>query len=75
MSPIIGRTGLYLEGSVSPAISDVSIRIFAEGNSLNAPLQKGELALEVKTGADGLFISGPLYDDTTYNVEASKVWE
>lgn len=71
--PFLGRPGLYLEGSVSPALSDVDIRIVAAGESINAPLLKGELALETKTGADGSFIGGPLYDDTSYHVEASKV--
>ncbi|KAL5996452.1 hypothetical protein ACLOJK_026531 [Asimina triloba] len=70
--PFIGRLGLYVEGSVSPALSGVNIRIIAGGASSNALLQKGELALETKTGADGFFIGGPLYDDTSYTVEASK---
>ncbi|XP_077219224.1 carbohydrate-binding-like fold isoform X2 [Tasmannia lanceolata] len=70
--PFVGRLGLYMEGSVSPALSGVDIRIVAAEESSNAPLQKGELALETKTGSDGFFIGGPLYDDTSYNVEASK---
>ncbi|KAJ8623402.1 hypothetical protein MRB53_031931 [Persea americana] len=70
--PFVGRPGLYIEGSVSPALSDVDIRIVAAGESVNAPLLKGELALETKTGVDGSFIGGPLYDDTNYRVEASK---
>ncbi|XP_058077025.1 uncharacterized protein LOC131225505 [Magnolia sinica] len=70
--PFVGRLGLYIEGSVSPALSGVDIRIVAAGESSNALLQKGELALETKTGPDGFFIGGPLYDDTSYSVEASK---
>lgn len=71
--PFVGRPGLYIEGSVSPALSGVDIRIVAAGESVNAPLLKGELALETKTGVDGSFIGGPLYDDTNYRVDASKV--
>ncbi|KAA8533349.1 hypothetical protein F0562_033118 [Nyssa sinensis] len=40
--PFSGRLGLYIEGSVSP------IRIIVEGDSLNAPLMKGELALGLR---------------------------
>ncbi|XP_021744068.1 nodal modulator 1-like [Chenopodium quinoa] len=67
-----GRLGLYIEGSVSPSISGVSIRIIAAGDSHNAPLKKGELALEISTGSDGVFVGGPLYDDISYTLEASK---
>ncbi|KAA8549068.1 hypothetical protein F0562_000752 [Nyssa sinensis] len=70
--PFSGRLGLYIEGSVSPPLSGVYIRIIAEGDSLNAPLMKGELALETTTGTDGFFVGGPLYDDITYAIEASK---
>ncbi|KAL9435513.1 hypothetical protein AB3S75_021731 [Citrus x aurantiifolia] len=67
-----GRLGLYTEGSVSPPLSGVNIRIIAAEDSQIASLKKGHLALETSTGADGSFIGGPLYDDITYNVEASK---
>ncbi|KAH9626869.1 hypothetical protein KSS87_002269 [Heliosperma pusillum] len=67
-----GRLGLYIEGSVSPPISGVSMRIIAAGDSHNAPLKKGELAHETTTGPDGVFLAGPLYDDISYTVEASK---
>ncbi|KAM7501151.1 hypothetical protein LguiB_000055 [Lonicera macranthoides] len=67
-----GRLGLYIEGSVSPPLSDVYIRIIALGNSRNGPIKKGEMALETTTGADGLFVGGPLYDDITYSIDASK---
>ncbi|KAG9457834.1 hypothetical protein H6P81_002342 [Aristolochia fimbriata] len=68
----VGRTGLYVEGSVSPPLSGVNIKIVATEESSNAPLKRGEVALETKTGENGYFIGGPLYDDTTYSVEASK---
>uniref|UniRef100_A0A1D1Y1N7 Nodal modulator 1 n=1 Tax=Anthurium amnicola TaxID=1678845 RepID=A0A1D1Y1N7_9ARAE len=70
--PIVGRSGLYIEGSMSPALSGVDIKIIAAADSRNAPLLKGESALKTKTGADGSFVAGPLYDDTTYVIEASK---
>ena len=73
--PVVGQVGLYLEGSVSPALSGVNIRILAVGESSYAPLQKGDLAFETETGPDGSFTAGPLYGDTTYNIEASKVSE
>ena len=65
--------GLYIEGSVSPSISGVSVRVIAAGDSHNTPLKKGELALEISTGSDGVFVGGPLYDDISYTLEASKV--
>ncbi|KAL8138821.1 hypothetical protein V2J09_004822 [Rumex salicifolius] len=67
-----GRMGLYIDGSVTPPISGVSIRIVAAGNSPSAQLKKGEVALETKTDADGVFVGGPLYDDIKYTVVASK---
>lgn len=70
---ITGRMGLYLEGSVSPPLSGVNIKIIAAGESSNTPLQKGDLALVTETRPDGSFVAGPLYDDTTYNIEASKL--
>lgn len=67
-----GRLGLYIEGSVSPSISGVNIRVMAAGDSHNAPLKKGELAVETSTGPDGIFVGGPLYDDISYIIEGSK---
>ncbi|CAA2967005.1 Nodal modulator 1 [Olea europaea subsp. europaea] len=72
ISPFSGQLGLYIEGSVSPPLSDVHIRVIAERESHSAPLKQGDLALETSTGTDGLFVAGPLYDDITYTVEASK---
>lgn len=71
--PFSSRLGLYIEGSVSPPTSDVHIRIIAAGDSHSAPINKGDLALETTTGMDGAFTGGPLYDDTTYKIDASKV--
>lgn len=68
-----GRLGLYIKGSVSPPLSDVHIKIIAAGDSHIAQLNEGELVVETTTATDGSFIGGPLYDDITYNVEASKV--
>ncbi|KAI3940108.1 hypothetical protein MKW92_014647 [Papaver armeniacum] len=67
-----GRLGLYIEGSVSPTIPGVDIRVIAAGESSNVPLKKGGLAMKTTTGSDGLFVAGPLYDDIDYAVEASK---
>lgn len=73
IAPFSGRLGLYIEGSVSPPISGVDVKVIAAGDSENAPLRKGEAALRTTTGSDGSFVGGPLYDDITYNIEASKV--
>ncbi|WVZ71463.1 hypothetical protein U9M48_020048 [Paspalum notatum var. saurae] len=69
---INAKTGLYLEGSVSPATSDVNVKILAAGRSKYAHLNKGDVARETKTDYQGSFIAGPLYDDIEYKVEASK---
>lgn len=67
------RPGVYIEGSVSPPLSGVHIRIYAAGDSSITGLKSGELVLETVTGTDGSFVAGPLYDDVGYNVQASKV--
>ncbi|KAF3436558.1 hypothetical protein FNV43_RR23650 [Rhamnella rubrinervis] len=67
-----GQLGLYIKGSVSPPLSGVHVRILAGGDSKAAQLKNGELVLETTTGMDGFFVGGPLYNDITYNVEASK---
>ena len=67
------RLGVYIEGSVSPPLSSVHIRLFAAGDSSITALKSGELVLETTTGTDGSFVAGPLYDDVGYNVKASKV--
>ncbi|XP_027348835.1 nodal modulator 1 isoform X2 [Abrus precatorius] len=66
------QLGVYFEGSVSPPLSGVHIRVFAAGDSSITALKSGELVLETSTGTDGSFVAGPLYDDVGYNVEASK---
>ena len=70
---ITAKTGLYLEGSVSPATSDVDVKIISVGKSSYTHLNKGDVATETKTDSDGSFFAGPLYDDIEYKVEASKV--
>ncbi|KAL3825876.1 hypothetical protein ACJIZ3_021905 [Penstemon smallii] len=72
IAPFSGRLGLYIEGSVSPPLSHVHIRVLAEKDSQNSLLKQGDVALETTTGTDGLFLAGPLYDDIGYTVEASK---
>lgn len=71
--PFVGRPGRYIQGSVLPAIAGVDIRIIAQNDSSNGLLKKGDLVLQASTGSDGLFLGGPLYDDTKYYVEASKM--
>ncbi|KAG6575758.1 Nodal modulator 1, partial [Cucurbita argyrosperma subsp. sororia] len=67
-----GRLGLYIEGSVSPPLSGVHIRIIAAGDSSTASLKNGELVFQTATDVEGSFVGGPLYDDITYRVEARK---
>ncbi|KAJ9187887.1 hypothetical protein P3X46_003301 [Hevea brasiliensis] len=67
-----GRPGLYIEGSVSPPLSGVYVKIIAVEDSHVTALKKDEMALETTTETDGSFMGGPLYDDITYRVEASK---
>lgn len=69
-----GQLGFYIKGSVSPPLSGVHVRILASGDSQIAQLKNGELVLETTTVMDGSFVGGPLYNDISYNVEASKVW-
>ncbi|KAH7862687.1 hypothetical protein Vadar_008104 [Vaccinium darrowii] len=67
-----GRPGLYIEGSVSPPLSGVHMRVIAGGDSRYVPLKKGDVAIETVTGTDGFYVGGPLYDDISYSIEASK---
>ncbi|KAG5567843.1 hypothetical protein RHGRI_003128 [Rhododendron griersonianum] len=67
-----GRPGMYIEGSVSPPLSGVYMRVIAAGDSRYVPLKKGDVALETVTGTDGFYVGGPLYDDISYSIEASK---
>ncbi|BAT86244.1 hypothetical protein VIGAN_04387700 [Vigna angularis var. angularis] len=66
------EVGAYIEGSVSPPLSGVHIRVFAAGDSSITALKNGELVLETTTGTDGSYVAGPLHNDIGYNVEASK---
>ncbi|KAF9607584.1 hypothetical protein IFM89_037208, partial [Coptis chinensis] len=43
--PFSGRSGLYIEGSVSPPISGVDIRVVTADNSGDAPLQKARVII------------------------------
>ncbi|XP_058187876.1 uncharacterized protein LOC131304587 isoform X3 [Rhododendron vialii] len=67
-----GRPGMYIKGSVSPPLSGVYVRVIAAGDSRYVPLKKGDVALETVTGTEGFYIGGPLYDDISYSIEASK---
>lgn len=71
--PFIGRKGLYIEGSVSPPIFGVLVKIISAGDSPSSHMRTGEVAFETETGDNGVYISGPLYDDVNYSVEAFKV--
>lgn len=73
VSPFTGRLGLYIQGSVSPPLPGVHIKVSAAKDSLISSLKKGEVAIETRTSPDGSFVAGPLYDDITYATEASKV--
>ncbi|KAK8947068.1 hypothetical protein KSP39_PZI007206 [Platanthera zijinensis] len=68
----VGRMGLYAEGSVSPPLAGVNIKVIAAGDSILSHLHTGDLVLVTETGADGSFSAGPLFDDIHYNVEAFK---
>ncbi|KAG7635346.1 unnamed protein product [Arabidopsis thaliana] len=72
VSPFTGRLGLYIQGSVSPPLPGVNIKIFAAKDSLISSLKKGEIAIETSTLSAGSFVAGPLYDDIPYATEASK---
>ncbi|VVB06611.1 unnamed protein product [Arabis nemorensis] len=72
VSPFTGRLGLYIQGSVSPPLPGVNIKVSAAKDSLISSLKKGEVAAETSTSPDGSFVAGPLYDDIPYYTEASK---
>lgn len=67
-----GRFGMYIEGSISPPLSGVYIRVIATEDSRSSNVKQGDLVLETTTGVDGHYVVGPLYDDTNYKIEASK---
>ncbi|KAJ3676057.1 hypothetical protein LUZ60_003469 [Juncus effusus] len=70
--PISARPGLYISGQVTPALSGVKIQVFSKGQSGHAQLKENELAAETETDSDGKYSAGPLYDDISYKIEASK---
>ncbi|CDY25107.1 BnaC06g18490D [Brassica napus] len=72
VSPFTGRLGLYIQGSVSPPLPGVNIKVSAAKDSLISSLKKGEVAVETSTSPDGSFVAGPLYDDIPYDTDASK---
>lgn len=68
-----GRPGIYVRGSVVPALAGVSITLVSEKNSQAGGLKAGEVAMSTVTGSDGKYVAGPLYDDTTYASQAALV--
>ncbi|KAF3495687.1 hypothetical protein DY000_02056889, partial [Brassica cretica] len=72
VSAFTGRLGLYIQGSVSPPLPGVNIKVSAAKDSLISSLKKGEVAVETSTSPDGSFVAGPLYDDIPYDTDASK---
>lgn len=68
-----GRPGIYVKGSVVPALAGVSITLVSEKNSQAGGLKAGEVAISTVTGSDGKYVAGPLYDDTTYASQAALV--
>eukprot|EP00850_Spirogloea_muscicola_P008156 SM000043S15784 [mRNA] locus=s43:149855:159159:+ [translate_table: standard] len=70
--PFEARPGVYINGSVSPALEGVNISVITTTGSLNAGWVADEEVLWATSGPDGLFFAGPLYDDATYALKASK---
>lgn len=59
---IIGKKGLFLNGSVTPAIEGVNIKVLQKNTN--------ELYTETITDKKGKFLVGPLEDDSEYTVKA-----
>ncbi|KAF9625718.1 hypothetical protein IFM89_026526 [Coptis chinensis] len=69
-----GRSGLYIEGSVSPPISGVDIRVVTADNSGGASSAKGELVLETTNPNRMVSLLVGLYMMIfDYEIEASKI--
>ena len=68
-----GRPGMYVKGSVVPALGGVQITVVAERDSAAGGSKAGEIAASTVTGSDGTYVAGPLYDDTTYLSQAVLV--
>src|SRR5690606_36127333 len=62
---IAGRPGLYLKGSIQPALPGVHVTVYVEDDSQNK-------VGEAETRADGKYSIGPLYDDKKYSLTATK---
>eukprot|EP01125_Pyxidicula_operculata_P021218 TRINITY_DN8096_c0_g1_i1.p1 TRINITY_DN8096_c0_g1~~TRINITY_DN8096_c0_g1_i1.p1 ORF type:complete len:1191 (+),score=340.35 TRINITY_DN8096_c0_g1_i1:31-3603(+) len=66
LNPFVGRPGIYLSGTVTPALKGVKIDVlFAD------TLQSIGLT-GIKTNAKGEYNAGPLYDDRKYVIKAEK---
>ncbi|XP_015919887.2 BOS complex subunit NOMO3 [Parasteatoda tepidariorum] len=59
---IIGKRGLFLNGSVTPAIEGVNIKVISKSTD--------NIYAETTTDKAGVFIVGPLEDDSDYVVQA-----
>lgn len=68
-----GRPGVDLRGEVLPALDGVSITIVADGVSSAGSFKKGDVVMRTSTSNNGVFVAGPLFDDTSYSVKAEKV--
>lgn len=73
ISKFEGRPGVYVKGSVVPALDGVQITVVAEKDSPAGGLKTGDIAVSTVTGSDGTYVAGPLYDDTSYLSEAALV--
>eukprot|EP01029_Cantina_marsupialis_P012709 TRINITY_DN2800_c0_g1_i1.p1 TRINITY_DN2800_c0_g1~~TRINITY_DN2800_c0_g1_i1.p1 ORF type:complete len:978 (-),score=354.78 TRINITY_DN2800_c0_g1_i1:290-3223(-) len=62
LTTISGERGLYLEGSIRPALKGVEVSIFEENSS--------KRTLKVKTNEEGKYSAGPLARTVKYTVEA-----
>ncbi|KAJ7534510.1 hypothetical protein O6H91_13G097300 [Diphasiastrum complanatum] len=67
-----GRPGIYINGYVTPALQGVNIDVISESDSAAGRLRRGEVAFKTVTLEDGSYTAGPLFDDTTYRVQAEK---
>lgn len=70
--PFQARWGVYLEGTIDPPISGVNVSVVTDTESKAAEWPAGE-TVEWGLSHEGKFKVGPLYDDATYHLEASKV--
>jgi len=66
------RPGLYLSGTVSPPLEGIHISVYVDEASKVKRETSGEALTVVQTDANGNYKAGPLYDDQTYRVLATK---